>query len=406
MRVLIWCPLINLGGGKRLLERLAPAIAQQPAIEHVRMAAPIGSMNPAILASKLTFQPLTPSQTSGWLAKDTWQAATNPVRATRARLRYASFRLLHGSLMDRLAAGFDIVYAFWPHTVPFHQFMKPMVCSYHDTTILDYPEILGGPATQIEYERSKAWMMGCGRTVVSSHYTAGRLEAIFGTPKHPFPIVPYYSPPDTAIQPTALPAGIPQRYLLYPANINAHKNHETLLIAYSRFKHRHDVSLVLVGEGVDVLSVNHKLSENHYWRQDRLLGLTRRLGLEPGRDVIALGYVSDGELKGLFQSAAGLVMPSLAEGGGSLATEEAMIAGIPVLCSDIPVMREHVGERAVIWFDPYSVDSLVTAMETLFDHYIHYRELAQQNKTAARPTWDQIAAGYVDVFHAVLSERR
>lgn len=136
------------------------------------------------------------------------------------------------------------------------------------------------------------------------------------------------------------------------------------------------------------------------------MGLARRLGLEPGRNLFAPGYVSDAQLKGLMQQALALVMPSLSEGGGSYPVEEALMAGVPVLCSDIPVMREHVGSRQVIWFDPYSVDSLVSAIETLFTRYAQHRELAQQNMSAARPTWGQIGSNYVDVFQAVLSEKR
>ncbi len=406
MRILIWCPLMNLGGGKRLLERLAPAIAQQPNVEQVRLAAPIGSVNPAILGGKLAFQPLTPSQSSGWLAKDTWQAATNSVRAIRARLRYAAFQLLHRGLLDRLAAEADLIYAFWPHTVPFYRFPKPVVCTFQDTTLLEYPEILGGPATQLEWDRSREWLAGCVRTIVSSANTARRLESLFDLPAEQFPVIPHNILLDADVEPAPPPPGIPRRCLLYPANINAHKNHEILLTAFSRIQEKHNIALVLVGEGLDALSPARRLQDNRYWRQDRLMGLARRLGLEPGRNLFAPGYVSDAQLKGLMQQALALVMPSLSEGGGSYPVEEALMAGVPVLCSDIPVMREHVGSRQVIWFDPYSVDSLVSAIETLFARYAQHRELAQQNISVARPTWGQIGSNYVDVFQAVLSEKR
>ncbi|MBL8155086.1 MAG: glycosyltransferase [Anaerolineae bacterium] len=406
MRVLIWSPLINLGGGKRLLERLAPAIAEHPDIEQVGVAAPVGSVKPTVFNGKLTLHPLTNAQASGWLAKDTWQAATNPIRAVRAQIRHTAFRLLHSGLMDRLEDGFDIVYAFWPHTVPFYRFSRPLVCTFQDTTLLEYPEILGGPATQLEWDRSRHWLNGCARTVVSSANTARCLEALFGLSAEQFPVIPHNILLDATVEPAPPPSDLPGRYLLYPANINAHKNHEILLTAFSRIQKKYDTALVLVGEGLEALSLSHRLQDNRYWRQDRLMGLARRLGLVPGRDLFAPGYVTDAQLKGLVGQAQALVMPSLSEGGGSYPVEEAMIAGIPVLCSDIPVMREHVGSRQVIWFDPYSVDSLVTAVETLFDHYDHYRDLAEQNRTAVRPTWDQIGASYVDVFREVLSDKR
>jgi glycosyltransferase involved in cell wall biosynthesis len=308
--------------------------------------------------------------------------------------------------MDRLAVGFDIVYAFWPHTVPFYRFPKPIVCTFQDTTLLEYPEILGGPATQLEWDRARDWLTGCARTIVSSANTARRLEALFGCPAEKFPIIQHNILLDANVEPAPPPSDLPSRYLLYPANINAHKNHETLLTAFARIRKKYDTALVLVGEGLEALGRSHRLQDNRYWRQDRLMGLARRLELEPGHHLFAPGYVTDAQLKGLVGQAQALVMPSLSEGGGSYPVEEALMAGVPVLCSDIPVMREHVGSRQVIWFDPYSVDSLVSAIETLFDHYDQYHELARHNISAVRPTWDQIGASYVGVFRAVLSEKR
>ena len=49
------------------------------------------------------------------------------------------------------------------------------------------------------------------------------------------------------------PAKLPQRYLIYPANLNSHKNHFNLLIAFERWPQRSTIPLVLVGEGTELL---------------------------------------------------------------------------------------------------------------------------------------------------------
>ena len=65
------------------------------------------------------------------------------------------------------------------------------------------------------------------------------------------------------------------------------------------------------------------------------------LGLELGRDVILAGSISDAELHEWYRSADALVFPSVKEGWG-LAVLEAMAADLPVVSSDIAVLREYL----------------------------------------------------------------
>ncbi len=58
------------------------------------------------------------------------------------------------------------------------------------------------------------------------------------------------------------------------------------------------------------------------------------------------------ELEGLYDAAAFVVFPSLAEGFG-LPVLEAMRRGVPVACSNIETLREVAGEAALL-VDPES----------------------------------------------------
>jgi len=62
-------------------------------------------------------------------------------------------------------------------------------------------------------------------------------------------------------------------------------------------------------------------------------------------DVTLTGYVPDDHLAAIYSGARALVFPSDDEGFG-LPTIEALACGTPVVATDIPVLREVLGERA------------------------------------------------------------
>ena len=136
------------------------------------------------------------------------------------------------------------------------------------------------------------------------------------------------------------------------------------------------------------------------------MGLIERLGLKQGKDFYALGYINDEDAFTLLQNAKALIMPSLAEGGGSYPVEEALTLGVPVLCSDIPVMREHLSTwpTKIAWFDPYSPDSIVVALKEMMDNYEIYKQSAVDNMNTPRQSWDEIAAQYIEVFKMSINE--
>ncbi len=63
-------------------------------------------------------------------------------------------------------------------------------------------------------------------------------------------------------------------------------------------------------------------------------------------DVLEVGTLRDGEIAQLLQGAAGLLFPSLVEGFG-LPPAEAALLGTPVVCNDLPVYREFLGDYPI-----------------------------------------------------------
>jgi len=68
------------------------------------------------------------------------------------------------------------------------------------------------------------------------------------------------------------------------------------------------------------------------------------------------GFIPDKELATLYNEASCFVFPTLSEGFG-LPGLEAMAAGLPVVCSDLPVLREVYGDAA-FYFNPLNVEEM------------------------------------------------
>jgi glycosyltransferase involved in cell wall biosynthesis len=107
----------------------------------------------------------------------------------------------------------------------------------------------------------------------------------------------------------------------------------------------------------------------------RLAEAYRRSGVAATHDLLVVGRLgwgdlpaglevlsglSDGQLAATYAGATALVLPSLYEGFG-LPAVEAMQLGVPVICSDIDVLREVTGGRAT-FVDATDLDCLVAAL--------------------------------------------
>jgi glycosyltransferase involved in cell wall biosynthesis len=110
-----------------------------------------------------------------------------------------------------------------------------------------------------------------------------------------------------------------------------------------------------------------------------------------GDSVKITGWIPRMELYELFRGARGFIYPSTFEGFG-MPVLEAMAAGVPVACSDIPPLREIAGST-VHYFDPASVTEIRDALERLAAGTIP-TEAAQER--AAQFTWEKTARETLD----------
>jgi alpha-1,3-rhamnosyl/mannosyltransferase len=99
----------------------------------------------------------------------------------------------------------------------------------------------------------------------------------------------------------------------------------------------------------------------------------------------------------LYAGARAFIYPSTFEGFG-MPVLEAMAAGIPVACSDIPPLREVAGDAALL-FDPSDDDAVATALDRIASDETLRRELARAGPLRARAfTWDRAATATVQTI--------
>lgn len=115
------------------------------------------------------------------------------------------------------------------------------------------------------------------------------------------------------------------------------------------------------------------------------------------------GYLSDVDLHSVLAGASALVLPSRDEGFG-LPVLEAMACDVPVVCSDIPALREVSGGYAAM--APYGdVDTLITAMRSAVADPHVASTSAIRRAHAAGYTWRACAERTVHAYRRAAAVR-
>jgi len=178
-----------------------------------------------------------------------------------------------------------------------------------------------------------------------------------------------------------------KRFVIYVGRPLPHKNLGRLIDAFAELKKSHpDLTLVLAGK-------TDPLYEAHY-------SDVQRRGLQ---DVIFTGYVSEGQLRWLYENCTAYVFPSLSEGFG-LPGLEAMTHGAPVVSSNATCLPEIYGDAAH-YFDPLSVPAMTQAISDVLDNTEHRNDLIQKGRLqTAKYSWQRMAEQTLAVYNQVLGE--
>jgi glycosyltransferase involved in cell wall biosynthesis len=112
-----------------------------------------------------------------------------------------------------------------------------------------------------------------------------------------------------------------------------------------------------------------------------------------------MGSLSDADLCEAYRSAFAVIVPSWKE-GFCLPVLEAHAFGVPVIASDIPILREIAGQGA-LFFDPRDPNGLVVAMRQLTSDAELRTRLSRAALANARLySWDRAATETLQLIEA------
>ncbi len=182
-----------------------------------------------------------------------------------------------------------------------------------------------------------------------------------------------------------------ERLVLYVGGISPHKNIDTLVTAFERWRRTvtgsaRDVRLVLIGDYVaDVFHSSYPAIRK----------LIESGGLRTS--VRFTGYMPDADMRHFLSAADALVLPSFYEGFG-LPALEAMACGAPVIASSAGALPEVVADAGLL-FDPYSADALANALGRVLGDADLRRAMTERGYSrAAQFTWLASARSAVAAF--------
>jgi len=314
-----------------------------------------------------------------------WSDGATPgrVREVKALARHLHRAALFGgagALRDRLQGAHRPIYLLVSH----HHLDRPraiarltqatgarFVCLIHDLIPLELPRHTRPGQTERHRRRIATVAALADAVIANSAATRTALLRHLERGERDIPITVAPLGLDLTTDPKrANPAEPP--YFVCIGTLEARKNHAMLLDVWQRLAAEHGElapRLMLIGRrgwGSDGLA-------------DRLAALSPLVVEQPG--------LSDTAMTALLRGARALLLPSLAEGFG-LPVIEALAHGVPVLCSDLPALRES-GGGVPDYLDPADrVAWHAAVVDYLADSPGRRAQLARLGSWRA-PRWDE-----------------
>ncbi len=231
-----------------------------------------------------------------------------------------------------------------------------LVVTVHDVAPLRYPESFPRHGLWFHRRALRAVARSADLVIAVSRAAADELLAWTAIPQDRIRVVhngvdatPAATGEVAATVAAAGLAGPP--YVLCVGSREPRKGVGTLVSAFSRLR------------PADVDGARLALVGPSGWRDRDLVDPADAARL--GDRLRTLGYVSDGELRALYAGARLFAFPSRHEGFG-LPVLEAMAQGAPVLCADIPALREVSGGAALL-VAPGDPDAWAAALTVLLN---------------------------------------
>jgi glycosyltransferase involved in cell wall biosynthesis len=200
--------------------------------------------------------------------------------------------------------------------------------------------------------------------------------------------VTYEAADPIKVTPIPLPDLQNKQFIMYVGRPTPHKNLERLISVLPLLRAQHpNLTLVLAGK-----------KDGNYQRIEAALGDKLR------EHVYFTDFVSEGQLRWLYEHCAAYVFPSLSEGFG-LPGLEAMIHGAPVVSSNATCLPEVYGDAAH-YFDPLNIQSMVDAInEVLSDQVLRQKLIQAGREQVNHYSWKRMAEQTLAIYDQVLAAK-
>lgn len=178
--------------------------------------------------------------------------------------------------------------------------------------------------------------------------------------------------------------GIGSKYLLFVGMIEPRKNILSILKSFKEIDSDLELDLVIAGK------------KGWYYKEIELyLEKLLRIGIK--NKIIFTGYVSEPELKYLYQNAFIFIYPSIYEGFG-IPPLQAMACKVPVITSNLSSLPEVVGDAAIM-VNPYDINKISEAIRTLYNDLDKRSELVNKGVIQAKKfSLENFAKNTIDVY--------
>ncbi|WP_164860535.1 glycosyltransferase family 1 protein [Rhodococcus sp. X156] len=248
----------------------------------------------------------------------------------------------------------------------------PVALTVHDLLAFRYPELVPNGGARAVQWLTRTSVRGARVLLTDSTASATDIRSCITVGRRPIKVIPLAAPSMAAGAAAPASPGHERPFLFSTGNRLPHKNFPVLLEALARIPAHERPRLVIPGSHGD----------------DPLRALVDRLDLHD--DVELLGWVTPEELDRLYRTAALYVLPSRFEGFG-LPVLEAMSRGCPVVCSDIPVLRE-VGGEAAAYLDTRDATAVADTLRTLLKDPAELSRLSTAGQVqASKFSWSRVA---------------
>lgn len=324
--------------------------------------------------------------------KDTWKPTAANFTAKACEYRRFSFNpfdlITFGWYLHRLKP--DLVHFGQTPQEPITYFGK-RVTTTHDLSMLRFARPGRFPVwvhqIRMAGYRFTFWSSHrqAKRIIVPTQFVADDLIRHYPFTKNKVTVTLEASEPPLRI--TASPLkGVTKPFIFHVGSPFPHKNIERLIEAFEQLAEKYpELQLVLPGK------------KEHYFEQ-----LQKQIDVSPVKDrILVPGFISDAELKWLYEHAEAYVLPSLSEGFG-LPGLEAMAHGCPLVSSNATCLPEVYGQSAH-YFDPESVNDIAQKLaEVLDDAKLRQALIAKGKEQVKKFSWRRMAEQTLDVYKKFL----